>query len=206
MDLLAAFFFSTFIINYLESRTQQDNSSPQFLKIFLKSAGIGGGLLAIVYFSLVFLGAIYSQELSAVAPESMFGFIAHKALGAYSAPIVCVAVILACLTTAVVLASLFADFLKSDIAQNRLPYALSMGITLAIAFLISTLEFAGIAAFLAPILEALYPALITLTILNICTHLWGFKARRWPVFLTFFPLILSKTRVKKNAQPMRQQR
>ena len=58
-------------------------------------------------------------------------------------------------------------------------------VTLLIAFGVSTLEFSGIAAFLAPILETLYPALIVLTLVNIANKLWGVKLRRWPVLLTF---------------------
>lgn len=185
MDLLAAFFFSTFIIQYLESKLSPEESSKGLIQLFLKSSCIGGGLLALVYFFLVFLGSMYSQELANVPPESMLGFVANQALGNFSAPIVCLAVILACFTTGVVLTTLFADFLKQEISQNRLPYSVSLAITLLIAFSVSTLEFAGIARFIAPILETLYPALITLTILNICTKYWGLKPRRWPVFLTF---------------------
>jgi LIVCS family branched-chain amino acid:cation transporter len=114
----------------------------------------------------------------------MLGFIAQKSLGSFSAPIVCTTIVLACFTTAVVLASLFADFLKTRIANNKISDRTAMITTLSIAFVVSTFEFAGISNFLAPILEAIYPALIVLTLMNIASELWGLKSQKWPVYLT----------------------
>jgi branched-chain amino acid:cation transporter, LIVCS family len=184
MDLLAAFFFSTFIIKHLENSVPEKTDNSSMFRIFMSSILIGAVMLASVYLILVFLGATYAPFLVGVPPEEMLGVIAQKSLGSFSAPIVCMAVVLACLTTAVVLASLFADFLKQEVAKNLIQDKTAMVITLVIAFLISTLEFAGIARFLAPILEALYPALIVLTLLNIATQVWGIKSRKWPVVLT----------------------
>lgn len=183
MDLLAAFFFSSFILDHLTKGSESSTQSPIW-KIFLKSSLIGGALLSIVYFALVYLGSAYSAALATVPPQEMLGVVAQQAMGKLSAPVVCIAVVLACFTTAVVLASLFADFLKTEIARDKISDKWAMFITLCIAFAISTLEFSGITRFLAPILEAIYPALIVLTVLNIGTQLWGMKARRWPVFLT----------------------
>lgn len=180
MDLLAAFFFSTFIIRHLESHSDGTSMTRQFVR----SSLIGGALLSIVYLLLVYLGYAYGAALTGVAPQEMLGVIAQHALGDYSAPIVCTAVVLACFTTAVVLATLFAEFLENEVTQKKLSTNWSMVVTLAIAFLVSTLDFAGIARFLGPILEAIYPALIVMTVLNVCTKIWGTKKRRWPVALT----------------------
>jgi LIVCS family branched-chain amino acid:cation transporter len=181
MDLLAAFFFSSFILTHLEKETSDKNT---IWKIFLQSALIGGALLSAVYFALVFLGAAYASELQNIPPQEMLGFIAQKSLGSFSAPIVCTTIVLACFTTAVVLASLFADFLKTRIANNKISDRTAMITTLSIAFVVSTFEFAGISNFLAPILEAIYPALIVLTLMNIASELWGLKSQKWPVYLT----------------------
>lgn len=180
MDLLAGFFFSTFVIRHLE--THSDGSS--MTRQFIKSSLIGGGLLSVVYLLLVYLGSAYGTTLNGVAPQEMLGLIAQQALGSYSAPIVCTAVVLACFTTAVVLATLFAEFLENEVSQKKLSPLWAMAITLGIAFLVSTLDFAGIARFLGPILEAIYPALIVMTVLNVCTKIWGTKERRWPIALT----------------------
>lgn len=180
MDLLAAFFFSTFVIRHLESHSDGTSMTRQFIK----SSILGGALLSVVYLLLVFLGHAYGPSLNGIAPQEMLGVIAKNALGAYSAPIVCAAVVLACFTTAVVLATLFAEFLENEVSQKKLPSHWAMVITLVIAFLVSTLDFAGIARFLGPILEMIYPALIVMTVINVCNKIWGTKKRRWPVALT----------------------
>ncbi len=190
MDLLAAFFFSGFVINHLQQHRTGDNSST--LTIFLKSSLIGAGLLSIIYFLLVLLGSIYSPQLASVPPQEMLGFVASASLGPWAAPVVCVAVILACLTTAVVLAILFSDFLRKEVAKEKIPSWVSLLITLAIAFFVSTLEFSGIAKILGPILEVTYPALIALTILSIFYKLWGWTTVRLPIALAFVLKLLSR--------------
>lgn len=163
MDLLAAFFFSQFVINQLHS--DRDEASAR--TVFARAALIGAGILSAVYFVLVLLGWIYAELLATTAPQEMLGAIALASLGRFAAPCVCVAVVFACLTTAMVLASLFAEFLRSDVSQGKLGNTAALVITLAIGFSVSTLEFAGIARFLGPILEAVYPALIALTVVNV---------------------------------------
>jgi LIVCS family branched-chain amino acid:cation transporter len=155
MDLLAAFFFSAFVLKYLRGHDG---------KTFLSASFIGASLLSIVYAVLVLLGSAFAPQLQNVPPQEMFGQIAILSLGTYAAPIVCTAVILACLTTAIVLTSLFSDFLKKDIAREKIADSTSLILTLGIAFGISTLEFAGIMKIIGPILEWTYPGLIAFTI------------------------------------------
>lgn len=191
MDLLAAFFFSTFVINHLSKKFAANTDKHALFKVFIKSALLGGGLLSIVYCGLVYLGSAFALELQNITPQTMLGVVAQKTLGNISAPIVCTAVVLACFTTAVVLTSLFADFFRQEVCREKINDIGSLLITLLIAFGISTLEFSGIAAFLAPILETLYPALIVLTVVNIANKLCGVTLRRWPVVLTFIAKLCS---------------
>lgn len=184
MDLLAAFFFSAFLIKHLKK--QSDHSLP----IFLKSSLIGASLLSVVYCLLILLGSIYSAELAFVPPQEMLGFVAEAALGPWAAPVVCCAVVLACLTTAIVLTSLFADFLRKEVAKEKINSPIAIVVTLAIAFFTSTLEFSGIAKILGPILEVLYPALIVLTIVSISNKLWGWTAIRMPIVIAFVTKLL----------------
>ncbi|MBI3508595.1 MAG: branched-chain amino acid transport system II carrier protein [Chlamydiia bacterium] len=184
MDLLAAFFFSAFIIRHLREKNQG-------LPTFFKAALIGASLLAAIYFSLVLLGAMYAPMLHQVPPQEMFGFIAQKALGSAAVPIVCTAVILACMTTAVVLTSLFADFFRKEVVKDKISPSLSLVITLGIACLVSTLEFSGIAKILGPLMEIMYPALITLTLCNIAFKLWGWKQLKMPTAIAVVLKLIS---------------
>ena len=177
MDLLAAFFFSAFVINHLKQKSP-DASLP----IFLKSSLIGAGLLSAVYVALILMGSMYAPQLQGIPDEQLLGHIATLVLGPYAAPIVCAAVVLACVTTAVVLTSLFSDFLRKEVTHDKLPSWAALLTTLAIGFGISTLGFWGIKQFISPILEIIYPALIVLTVLNIASKTLGwaaYKARLW---------------------------
>lgn len=184
MDLLAAFFFSTFVIQQLHHHFLDETNHSSSLQIFLKSSLLSAGILAGIYVILVSLGWIYAPVLKDVVPQERLGQIAVEALGTMAAPCVVVAVVLACFTTAVALTSLFADFLRKDVCRNKLPHSIALLMTLTISFFVSTLEFAGIAKFLAPILETIYPALIALTLVNIAHKVWGIKATHWPATVT----------------------
>ena len=191
MDLLAAFFFSTFVIEHLQSSGAEKVCEKTSLSTFLKSASIGAGILTIVYFFLVLLGSIYASELTTVAPQEIFGFIALKTLGSFAAPCMCIAIVLACLTTAVVLASLFADFLSKDLSKGKIGGKMSLVITLLIAFGMTLLKFSGIMNFLGPLIAMIYPALIMLTVVNIAHRMWGLKNSHWPTTLTLVAKICS---------------
>ncbi len=191
MDLLAAFFFSVFVIKHLQEHKDISNDPAASLPVFMKASFVGAGLLSSIYLVLVLLGAMYAPQLAAVPPQEMLGRVAELALGTWAAPIVCSAVILACLTTAIVLASLFADFLKKEICKDRIPFSLALATTLGIAFFISTLQFSGIMAFIAPILEFTYPALIVLTAVSIFHKLFGLKIIRTPVAIAVLLKMLS---------------
>lgn len=184
MDLLAAFFFSAFVIKHLKER-QAEN-----LSIFFKSSLVGASLLSLVYVVLVLLGAIYAPQLASVPPQEMLAFVAQASIGPLAAPLVCCAVVLACLTTAIVLASLFAEFLKKEVTKDKINLSTALATTLGIAFFTSTLEFSGIARILGPILEAIYPALIVLTVLGIFHKLWGWRTVRLPFAIAFLAKIL----------------
>ena len=184
MDLLAAFFFSQFIIKYLHSKLAASGNDALLLKHFYKSSVVGGGILSSVYFVLVLLGWVYAPLLENVPPQEMLGIIAIDSLGRLAAPCVCIAVLFACLTTAIVLTSLFADFLRNEVTHNKIGNKRAILITLLIGYIVSTFDFAGIAKFLGPILEVIYPALIALTLVNITNKFYDLKTSHWPFTLT----------------------
>lgn len=184
MDLLAAFFFSQFVINHLTKTQSIAPDETSSLEVFCKSSLVGAGILSSVYFALVWLGWIYAPFLTAVPPQEMLGVIAVQSLGNVAAPFVCIVVLFACLTTAIVLASLFADFLRNEVVKEKMSRGQALLVTLSIGFIVSTFDFVGIAKFLGPVLEAVYPALIALTLFNIANKFFGIKASHWPFTVT----------------------
>ena len=184
MDLIAAFFFSSVVIYHIHSRLEHYGVPKESENTIIVGALlIGATILGSVYAAFVFLGSSYNGSFAGVTPEKYLAIIAFKTMGQYAAPILCCAVVLACLTTAVVLCSLFSEFILNLLGRGRKIYALI--ISVALSFAVSTYEFNGIALVLSPILDALYPALIILTLLNIANRLWGYNYIKTPVWTVF---------------------
>lgn len=166
MDLFAAFFFSALIFNQIQK--QLPHASNREIMLFaIKPSLLGAGLLALVYYGFVFMGAHYASLLDGMKPELMLPAIAAKTLGNQAALFMGIAMFFSCLTTAVALNNLFARFLQASLKQDESKfYLILLGTTLT-SFIISLLDFKGIAAFLSPMLKLTYPGIIALTMLGI---------------------------------------
>lgn len=173
MDLLAAFFFSATTVGYIKAHMRSDDSPKNLLKLSFVASLIGAGFIGLIYLSFVALGAMHAPLLLQVSPEQMFASVAGHALGPVAVPIVAITICLACLTTAVVLAMLFADFVHEDISKYRFGQHKSVILTLIISFLVSLVGFSSLRVWLGAVLEIAYPALIVLTIANIVSKIWN---------------------------------
>lgn len=166
MDLFAAFFFSALIFTQIQQSLPQANSR-EVLLFAVKSSLLGASLLALIYLGFVFLGSHYASLIANQAPELMLPSIAKKALGSSATFFMGIAMFLSCLTTAVALNNLYARYLCSVLKLSDNKFYLVLLFTTALSFIISLLDFRGIAAFLAPILELTYPGIIALTVMAI---------------------------------------
>ena len=187
MDLLAAFFFCSVVVDCLKKNL--DVTDPKnyksILSVGLRASCIGAALLAFIYVGFSYVAAMQSGNLGHVPPAELISQIAIQVLGPYAGILVCFTVTIACLTTAVALTSVFAEFVHKDLTNNRVNYPIALLITLGVTFGISTLNFTGIMALLAPILQLLYPALIVLCVLNIAYKLKNFESVKLPFFAVF---------------------
>lgn len=187
MDLLGTFFFCSVVLVCLKKdiETSHSGNTKKILLLTMKASCIGASLLACIYIGFSYIAASYSSALANITPDALIAAISMQILGPYAGIIVCMAVILACLTTAIALANVFAEFLHKDITQGKLNYKFSLICTLIVSFIISTLNFNGIAQVLAPILQIGYPALITLSLVNILYVIYNFQPVKIPVLLVF---------------------
>lgn len=187
MDLLGAFFFSSVIISCLEQdRVPSDHKNYRHVIFMtLKASAIAGFLLGLIYVGFSYIAAFHSESLAGIEKDQLLGALALQILGPYAGIVAIIAVALACLTTAIALAAVFAEFLHQDVTLTKLPYIPSLAITLIITYFVSTLSFSGIASFLVPILQVCYPALIMLTVLNMAFKLYHFKTVKTPVAIVF---------------------
>ena len=186
MDLFASFIFSGVVLKGIsELFAGYAVPKQRVVRTSMAASLIAMGLLAFVYTGMCYVAAHHGQDMSHVNPEKMLSALAVKILGNSAGIVVCIAVTFACLTTAIALSVVSAQFINRDLSGNRIPYIFALLATLGISFAISTLEFAGIQGFLFPILQATLPGLILLCVLNFLYATTGFAWVKTPVFLTF---------------------
>jgi LIVCS family branched-chain amino acid:cation transporter len=188
MDLLATVFFSYVIIELLEQRMPALNEQKKILSITLKGGCLGMFLIALIYSGLCLVSSTHAETLQGIPQAQIMTAIAYQLLGPAGSVVAAIAIILACLTTAMALAASFADFIHKDIFMEKFPYQPCLFLTVAISTLISLLGFSGIMKFLVPILFICYPALIVLSICNLFHKVYGWKMVKIPFFVT---LVLS---------------
>src|SRR5690606_14423277 len=138
-----------------------------------------------IYVAFVYLGALYTTSLVGVSPEKALGTIAYASLGQYAAPVLCVAVMMACLSTTVALIEAFSEFVYNDLVGQKIPLQFIIIVSILISFVFSTMKFSGIAAYLGPILEIMYPGLIVLCILGLIEPWYKFPYTKEVVYGCF---------------------
>ncbi len=190
MDLMGAFFFSSVIIACLQGtqvpKTQQEGKDFSFLPLAIRSSLIGATLLGLTYFGFSYLAAVHSELLADVAKDGLLGTVALHMLGSIGGTLASVAISFACLTTAIALTTVSAEFLQKELTFDRLSYPISLIIVLLVTFFVSTLHFDGISRILLPILQICYPALIVLSLMNLLHKFYGYEQVKLPVTLVFF--------------------
>lgn len=193
LDLLSAIFFSSIILAILKNTMGADYENKPKLRTLtgLKAGAIGVAILGITYIGMATVGAYQGWYLISNIGE-LFREIAFNVVGVYGAFIVTTAVLMACLSTAIALTAVFANFLKDEIFRNRIGFVPALIITLILCIPLST---AGLEEVLkltdGPLLYIGYPVIIVLTLANIAYKGFGFTAVKLPVAATFFIAFVS---------------
>lgn len=190
MDLLAAFFFSAATVAFIAKALTTHEDKQNLEKLSITSCLIGAFLLTIVYLGFVALGAKFAPLLQGVAPEELLVVVAQQSLGNFALPIASVIIGLACLTTAAILTSLFADFLHKDILRERISRHLSLIATILLSYVLSLVGFATLASWIALALEIVYPALIVFSILAIFHHKTQHRFEKYHLSKLIFGLVI----------------
>jgi len=165
-DLMAAFFFSSTIVHYLRNHLLEGEDPKTLIKLSISASLIGALLLSLVYIGFVTLGAKYAPNLQDTAPEQLLVAIGGHTLGYFAKPIIAIVLAVGCLATAVILSTLFADFLVQDVTKEKLKRPYAILITMTITFVVSLLGFQKLMIILGNILDVAYPALIALALMN----------------------------------------
>ena len=167
MDLIAGFFFSSLIFRHVEQQCHSTVNPKTIFWISAKASLIGASVIALAYGGLVYMGASYSSVIQSVQPTEMLPTLTQHLLGEYSTIIIAFAMGFSCLTTATALNNLYADFLRKLFKLKDTHFCYVLMSTSFISFALSLLDFKGIAAFLSPILDVIYPGLIIFTVASL---------------------------------------
>ncbi|MBS0622157.1 MAG: branched-chain amino acid transport system II carrier protein [Verrucomicrobia bacterium] len=165
LDLLAAFLFGRFVLHQF----QREGEAPkQLMGRFFKASLIASALLGLTYGGLTYVAAFHLNALPAgIPPEGLLSALAIHLLGAKGALIANIAVVMACLTTALTQIAIFSEYLQQDLLRRKIPAIAALLITLLMSAGFANLGFSGIMAVLKPIINVAYPICIALSIWNI---------------------------------------
>ena len=171
LDLFAAFLYANVILNSLK---REGETGGQLVRKVLWATGIAAVLLAATYAGLTYVGAFHATSVNALGdPEEVLRAVSVHMLGGFGGVVACVAVSMACLTTALSLTIVCSNFIHKEILRDRGSHLVPVGITLVLSFAVSTLGFTGIAKLIGPTLNVLHPFLIALCLFNIGLRVWG---------------------------------
>jgi branched-chain amino acid:cation transporter, LIVCS family len=186
-DIFAALFFATAIIPAFRQvlGNKMETCKKSLMSLAIRSSMVGMVLLFLVYAGLSFVSANLRGGLVGVPGDKLLGVIATMTMGNTAGLIANLVVSLACLTTAISLAVVSAEFFKRDVFFNRLSYLHCLIITMIITLLFSLLGFSGIMRLVLPILMVICPAVITLVVANALNYFFGFKYIKVPVYGVF---------------------
>ncbi|MCP5505840.1 MAG: branched-chain amino acid transport system II carrier protein [Chlamydiales bacterium] len=183
MDLLAAFFFSSLVYTKLK-KDQEGKGTHGLLLAVLKASLIGASLLSFIYIGFSYVAAHHSLSLDGIGVDQLLGRVGQLVLGHHAGLVVCMSIALTCLTTAIALTVVSAEFLQRRLLKEKISYEWSLVAILLMTVLISTLEFSGIVKLLAPVLQVLYPSLLVLCLFNVFHKTLEYKTVKFPVFAT----------------------
>lgn len=153
MDLIASFFFSSAIYTYLQRKSSENLGARAF-----GASIVGACMLVSVYFGFILLSAKGIDFLAGQSPQNFLSILSKVVFGQGGAYFTGFVVTVACLTTATILTSLFADLIPFG------PRWLKILITVGLNFYFSLVGFAEIRIFLEKILIWIYPFLVVFTI------------------------------------------
>lgn len=188
LDMIASFIFAPLVLSYFVAGGQASPSADsrrQIFKKMIKACMLAGALLAAMYIGLTYLASFYTPVLPEHAPEERLGVISRFLLGPSGALFSCIAVSMACLTTAIPISIISAEYIHKDFMRSKGSLNFAIIISLTLSMLVANLGFMGIANMLSPILQILCPGLIILCILNILHKLYEMRMRKAPIYAAF---------------------
>lgn len=185
LDLLGAIFFASIVISLLKMQSEGSSNALFLSKMGLQAGLIGVSLLCIVYIGMSTLSVYHGHGLEMLDAGQLFREISLRILGSHGTFIIALAVLLACLSTAIALSAVVAAYIEHEIMCNTVTYIQSLMITLLACLPLSIFGLEKVLALTGgPIVYIGYPIIISLTICNLAYKIAGFSYVKIPVTLT----------------------
>jgi branched-chain amino acid:cation transporter, LIVCS family len=186
LDLLGTIFFGSIVLSILKSNMKHESNYDikELSKTGLKAGLIGCFLLGLVYIGLALLGAYHGIGLESVNLAELFSIISFKILGKNGALVTATAVAMACFSTITALAIVFAEYFQRDVMRHKISYIQSLTAVIIVTFIVSCSGIDALLKYAEPIINTLYPLLMTLTLCNLAFTTLNFKPVKSPVLAT----------------------
>jgi len=186
LDLLGAIFFSSIALGAIRKSIGTSASKKEQALTGLYAGLFGMTLLGLMYAGLSIQGAFHSHGLAGINAGEMFREVSLRVLGTAGGLVIATAVLMACLSTAMGLATVVGNYVHKIVFKERICFVSSLLIALAACLPLSVAGLGKVLELTAgPIVFIGYPVLIALTICNIAYKITGFKPIKLPVTLTF---------------------
>lgn len=190
LDLLGTIFFGSIIVKLLSMSSEFKSNIKERIKT-AGLAGIGAAmLLALVYIGMGYLAAFHGIGLENVNEGQLFSHITFRILGTYGAALIGFTVFLACFTTTVALTAVVTEYVQTNLLRNTCSYTSVLTSILATTFIPASLGLTAILQFSGPIIEAMYPVIIVVSVCNALYKVCDFKMIKIPVLISFIFVII----------------
>lgn len=199
LDLIGTVFFSGVIVMGIKAAEGARLTSNRLAIIGSLAGLLGGLLLGLAYLGLSLVAAKHADVLCNLETTKILPAIACLALGEHASIFVDITIAIACLTTAIVLTAVVADYLQTqgialvkEVANFswQPSYIQSLLMILVAVFAMAILGFDQLQGKMIPVVKVLYPILFVASCCNIAYKLAGFRAITIPVLLTFIGSLL----------------
>jgi LIVCS family branched-chain amino acid:cation transporter len=162
MDLLASLIMAGGIYQYLKNTLPEEdrNNKKKLLELTRSACIVGSALLSMAYIGLLLIGVQYSEHLVSTPSEAIFGKIAELSMGYSASWFVSIVIAISCLATAIILCSIFTDYVYEDILKKRVSRTIILGVVGVSLYTVSLMGFGQICELLGMVLEKIYPAIM----------------------------------------------
>lgn len=173
MDALAAFVFGILVINAIRAKGVTERKSILF--ICFQAALIAAAMLAVIYTSLTYIGAISVSAFGILANGGeVLNLVTSHYFGTFGGFILGITVLLACLTTSIGLTTACSSYFHKIIPG--MSYKSICIVLSVVSALLANIGLEQLIHFSVPVLTILYPLAIVLILLTFLHNL--FKGKR----------------------------